>query len=86
MKQERNFKKFCLHKVSVEKEKMLSRKKGFTMKNIHSRADAMREMKPKGDTRPNLKGTKKSGKKDDVSMVAKTETGTEIKIRRNQVL
>ena len=55
------------------------------MKNIHSRADAMREMKPKGDTRPNLKGTKKSGKKDDVSMVAKTETGTEIKIRRNQV-
>ena len=56
------------------------------MKNIHSRADAMREMKPKGDTRPNLKGTKKSGKKDDVSMVAKTETGTEIKIRRNQVL
>ena len=56
------------------------------MKNIHSRADAMREMKPKGDTRPNLKGTKKSGKKDDVSMVAKTEMGTEIKIRRNQVL
>ena len=54
---------------------MLSRKKGFTMKNIHSRADAMREMKPKGDTRPNLKGTKKSGKRMMFQWLQKPKRG-----------
>ena len=29
MKQEKNFKKFCLHKVSVEKEKNVVKKKRF---------------------------------------------------------
>ena len=65
--------------------KMLSKKKGFVMKRNLTRAEAMREMKYKGDLRPNIKGKKKSSENAGDTLVAKTEHGKEINIKRNQV-
>ena len=64
---------------------MLSKKKGFVMKRNLTRAEAMREMKYKGDLRPNIKGKKKSSENAGDTLVAKTEHGKEINIKRNQV-
>jgi len=70
----------------MQKEIMLSsRKKGFSMRKNLTRKEAMREMKPKGDLRPNLTGKKKSSNNQGGTVVAKTEHGKEIKIQRNQV-
>ena len=55
------------------------------MKRNLTRAEAMKEMKPKGDLRPNIKGKKKSSDNYGGTMVAKTEHGKEINIKRNQV-
>ena len=62
-----------------------SRKKGFSMRKNLTRVEAMREMKPKGDLRPNIKGKKKSSDSHGGTIVAKTEHGKEINIKRNQV-
>ena len=62
-----------------------SRKKGFSMRKNLTRVEAMREMKPKGDLRPNINGKKKSSDRQGGTMVAKTEHGKEINIKRNQV-
>ena len=65
---------------------MLSKKKGFVNKRNMSQADAMKEMKYKGDLRPNIKGKKKSSENPGDTLVAKTEHGREINIKRNQVI
>jgi hypothetical protein len=62
-----------------------SRKKGFSMRKNLTRVEAMREMKPKGDLRPNIKGKKKSSDSHGGTIIAKTEHGKEINIKRNQV-
>ena len=63
----------------------MSKKKGFTMKRNLTQAEAMKEMKYKGDLRPNIKGKKKSSENAGETTVAKTERGKEINIKRNQV-
>ena len=65
-----------------------SKKKGFNMTGKMNQEEAMREMKPKGERRSNYKKKNKSAEKNgggNTNIIAKSETGKEISIQRNQV-